>query len=271
MIIGISGKKQVGKDTVAGIIQKLTTPERKPDENGLISREILVSPWRIVRFADKLKDIVCLLTGCTREQLEDENFKNSYLSNSWTSSYDDVYYGQIKKEKYTYRDVLQIVGTDLFRTQFHTDTWVNATMVDYKSKFAESDGFIHTELSNGGELLWHDHPVFEPSHFPDWIIPDVRFPNEVQAIKQVGGIIIRIERSIEHMCQVKLQEKFPNLKHYDVFNEDVMKDLEKFRNDSHPSEIALDDYNQWDYVINNDGTLIDLEQKVSKILKHEST
>ena len=53
-IIGISGKKTVGKNTIAKIINQLTN--NKYEEKC---------------FADKLKDIVCLLIGCTREQLED--------------------------------------------------------------------------------------------------------------------------------------------------------------------------------------------------------
>ena len=34
-----------------------------------------VTNSEIKKFADKLKDIVCLLIGCTREQLEDQEFK----------------------------------------------------------------------------------------------------------------------------------------------------------------------------------------------------
>ena len=63
MIIGISGKALSGKDTVANIIQWLILKEEKD--------------------ADKLKDMVCLLLGCTREQLEDPKFKESTLGEEW--------------------------------------------------------------------------------------------------------------------------------------------------------------------------------------------
>ena len=39
----------------------------------------LKSTFEIKKFADKLKDIVCLLLGCTREQLEDRGIKSLSL------------------------------------------------------------------------------------------------------------------------------------------------------------------------------------------------
>ena len=39
--------------------------------------------FKNVKFADKLKDCVCILLGCTRSQLEDREFKESYLSSEW--------------------------------------------------------------------------------------------------------------------------------------------------------------------------------------------
>ena len=62
------------------------------------------------------------------------------------------------------------------------------------------------------------------------IISDVRYQNEVKAIKDLGGIIIRINR--------------PNSP-----------------KSNHISEIDLDNYDDWDYVIDNSGTLEDLFNK----------
>lgn len=96
MILSISGKIGSGKDTVGKIIQYLIWENKygkceKSFEECLpnmifipkgirgftnISNE---SNWKIKKFADKLKDIVCLLIGCTREQLEDEEFKNKTM------------------------------------------------------------------------------------------------------------------------------------------------------------------------------------------------
>jgi len=87
-IIGISGKINSGKDTVGKIIQYLqakhyaqyNTPNNEYDFTSYIRNEHNKnSNWQIHKFADALKDIICILTGCTREQLEDNDFKNSLL------------------------------------------------------------------------------------------------------------------------------------------------------------------------------------------------
>ena len=43
------------------------------------------SNYQIKKFADKLKDIACLLIGCTREQLEDREFKEKELGEEWVA------------------------------------------------------------------------------------------------------------------------------------------------------------------------------------------
>lgn len=103
----------------------------------------------------------------------------------------------------TYRTFLQRLGTEAVRMNIHTNAWVNATMSDFTDA---------------------DH----------WLVTDVRFPNEAQAIKDAGGIVIRVQRDSQE-------------------NEDV--------SGLHESETALDDWN-FDHIIRNYGTLQDLEQQV---------
>lgn len=91
MIISISGKINSGKDTVATIIQYLVWKdriERKEitsihntfeDFLNINSIGYKLSGWEIRRFADKVKDIVCILLGCTREQLENRRIKSLSL------------------------------------------------------------------------------------------------------------------------------------------------------------------------------------------------
>ncbi len=95
MIIGISGKINSGKDTVAQIWQWLDSKSELPyidwiKENiyngydiGGLSMYQDEGSWKIKKFADKLKDIVCILIGCTREQLEDREFKEKELGEEW--------------------------------------------------------------------------------------------------------------------------------------------------------------------------------------------
>lgn len=63
------------------------------------------------------------------------------------------------------------------------------------------------------------------------VVSDVRFLNEAAAIKDLDGILINIVRS-------------------------------GYQGDNHRSENELRDFEGWDYVISNDGTIPELEQAV---------
>lgn len=275
MIIGISGKIGSGKDTIGRIIQYLTCSAMgiqiemkdwidKPDYNNFRP------DWQIVKFADALKDIVCILTGCTREQLEDEEFKNSKLSDEWKKERSvidingvNIDMSNAPKVAPTYRNILQYIGTDLLRNQLHENVWVNALFSKYKYN---KDGFeIHNYYKSlGGHGIFignEDSDIknkekevnaklsnFINNSYPNWIITDVRFPNEAKAIKDRGGIIIRVNRDvyIENGVGFKFNPLFDN-------------------RPEHPSETALDEY-IFDYVINNNSTINKLIKQVKDML-----
>lgn len=245
MIIGISGKIGSGKDTVGKIIQYLTSKKdnKLKIETYLESKNTFINDgFEIKKFADKLKDIVCMLIGCTREQLEDREFKEKELGEEWwyykgetkLISYNEATEIQQRKLpliKPTPRLLLQLIGTDLFRNKLHPNIWVNALMADYK------------ESQLGQAKRRRKGKTFPIGYFlPNWIITDVRFPNEAKAIKNRGGILIRIERDY------------------------VLRGGPEDPKNQHPSETALDDYQDWDYIIQNDGTIEDLIEKVKEIL-----
>lgn len=292
-IIGISGKINCGKDLVGKIIQYLTTTneyvlKNKPTFEDWMNNYSHHSNWEIKKFADKLKDIVCLLIGCTREQLEDREFKEKELGEEWRkwivyqfSEYSNFipsdlvfnteqecceYINNItdnkriftyKSEILTPRMLLQQIGTDLFRNQLHPNVWVNATMTDYKIKYFISDV---DELGCEETVTTKEFPVY-----PNWIITDVRFPNEADAIKDREGIIIRVNRSLESQVIISAKEKY----NIDVSNALIKETFNELRKFEHPSESALDNY-KFDYVINNNGTINNLVDKVKEILIKEN-
>lgn len=239
-IIAVSGKMQSGKNTVASIINKLTNNKYKEKA-----------------FADKLKDIVCLLTGCTREQLEDQEFKNKELGEEWWYYYYDIGgrklypYLEYKDNedyntflfKHTYRSLLQQIGTDLFRNQLHENVWINSLISGYKKNVLS-----HYKLRESGREYFDEDPIYK---HPNWIITDMRFPNELKAIKDRGGISIRVKRSIP--------------KEQDV-NQSLLGAVSNYK--EHPSETALDEA-VFDYEINNDGTIEELIERVREILIKE--
>ena len=75
------------------------------------------------------------------------------------------------KPKYV-RDLLQIVGTDLFRNQVSETYWID--------KFID---VYFTELNEASTS--RDHHV---------IVTDVRFPNEIKIIEDMSGYIVKVER-----------------------------------------------------------------------------
>lgn len=259
MVIAINGKINSGKDTVGKIIQYLDVLNQS---NGSIplgfSLDILDSKvientghttWKVKRFADKLKDIVCILLSCTREELEDREFKEKELGEEWwiyrvwmggsmTGDFKEgiVSYLDTNKElsnwedskliKLTPRLLLQLIGTECFRNIIHPNTWVNALMNEYNSS-----------------LSW-DRDNIEKK-YPNWIITDLRFPNEYKAVKDRKGICIKLTRP------------------------QVILDGIGYNSSDHPSETALDHITNWNYEIINDGSIEDLIEKVKMILKLE--
>jgi hypothetical protein len=134
----------------------------------------------------------------------------------------------------TYREFLQKLGTEALRSNLHENVWINALFSDYKAKTV-AVGTSEFDITEKDEL-------------PNWIITDTRFPNEMDAVKSKNGLVIKVERSL------KLR------KGYDTPNE----------TDLHPSETSLDNYTEWDYVIENNGTLEELRAKVMLILEKEN-
>lgn len=247
MIVGISGKLGSGKDTVASMLRYAIFKKNHPESKIVWTPELNMSritDWRIKRFADKLKDMVCMMIGCTRETLEDREFKEKELGSEWwyfrgTSisgpptlipylGNEEYATGEILSTfvliKMTPRLLMQLLGTECGRQILHPNVWVNALMADY----------VHS-----GENIEDTYDM----NYIKWLIPDTRFPNEAEAIKARKGILIRVERPRGAGLVT-----VPNFK-------------------PHPSETALDDYTDWDFQIANTGTLEDLLQKVESIVE----
>jgi hypothetical protein len=213
-LIGINGKIGAGKDTVGEIIQKLCLTNNGPN-------------FEIKKFAGKLKQIASLLTGIPAENFEDQEFKKVILGKEWGTVkhnplnaipvFEDVQFNHLM----SVRELLQKLGTEAMRNGLHANVWVNALFADYKGFVKEWDEF-------GNDTL---------VEYPNWIITDMRFPNELEAVVEKGGITIRVVR--------------PGT-----------------ATGTHPSEIALDDA-EFDYEIINDGTIEELVNKVRNILVKE--
>lgn len=255
-IISINGKVGSGKDTVGKFIQYLMWKDRVERgierkfhwtvEDFLEGKAVeRASGWEIKKFATKLKQIACMMLGCTMEQLEDQEFKASPLPEEWQTKFP---IDEIK----TYRWFLQTLGTESTREMIHGDFWINGLFADYKGK------------------EWEEQGVYRESK---WIITDLRFPNELRAIKIHGGITIRVNRKKEdkyyYNAEYVTLDQLREIIKEERGNYPLYEYCKIYRVAEHESEIALDKV-QFDHVIDNNGTIEELIEKVREILIKEN-
>lgn len=142
LIIGITGKKFNGKDTLGNYLSKYG--------------------YKRMAFADPLKEVLRTVFHFNDEQLYGEDKEKP-----------DEYW------KIAPRTVMQFVGTDLFRHQ------------------------INKILPNIGNNIWIE--VIKRQIIEIWktnpkqkiVMTDLRFPNEINLIKELNGTIIRVKRNID--------------------------------------------------------------------------
>lgn len=189
-LIGISGKIGSGKDTLARLLQIhdfnargwrvekdhiITFLQRKDDEFFKAIDEHYSVIWKQKMFAEHLKVFVANILNIPLNQLSDQAFKKSNLPAEW-----DVFKHYTSfadgKRSMTVRELLIAIG-DGMRERVHPDIWVIARF----SAFQSTD---------------------------NWILPDLRYPNEKAKIESLGGINIRIERPgipvIDHISETGL-------------------------------------------------------------------
>lgn len=143
MLVGLLGRMGSGKDTVA--------------------KELVETyGFRQDSYASTLKDMTALLFNWDRAMLSGDTPEGRAAREEV-----DVWWSkQLGIENFTPRLALQLIGTDVFRNNFHQDIWVLSVMARYRT---------------------NEHVV----------ISDCRFPNEIQTIRQVGGRIIQVDRGEE--------------------------------------------------------------------------
>lgn len=116
--------------------------------------------YKIVRMADALKQVVI------------DCFVPTTMG---ISQPDDLDSDEVKDTELpcgmTIRHLLQQIGTDMFRNGLWHDVWINAWL---------------------RKVAWLEDCIIE---LPFVICPDVRFPNELKAIHDLGGVVIRLTRA----------------------------------------------------------------------------
>ena len=153
-IYGIAGAKQHGKDTLANYIKQYN------------------DKFEIVHFADELKRLVCIIFNLELAQLNESLLKEKLFNNPIVM---DNFLDLMKSETgldikpqnkiaITPREVMQFFGTEYVRSE-QDDYWID---------------FVKRKIDNSIEK--------------NFLISDVRYPNEANVLRQLGGKIIKVMR-----------------------------------------------------------------------------
>lgn len=191
-LIGIVGQAGHGKDTIG---------------------DILHSKYKFVKcaLADPLKEGICkTVFGFTDEQLYTQLGKEKI---------DDFWY-------VSPREVMQFVGTDLFREQMGKLLPV-----------AEKEFWLEVFRKKRNDL------IKKLGYVPNMVVTDIRFKNEAEFIQRHGGIIWKVQRDVGSHVQ---------------FLSDPTR--------SHISEQEQLEITNIDELIMNNGTIEELEQKIDVLI-----
>lgn len=249
MIIAIAGnREEAGKSTVAKILQYLDyftfqdLNEKQTCkyflENDYIegfgnSKWLNNQNYKIKKFADTLKDFICTLINKDRQWLEEN--KNTKLE-EWDS---------------TPRTLMIQIANNL-RETVHPDIWITPLLNQYTQSYIHTDDDVKSLLMNMGFRYskdddWCEDAINEGFKYNDkidkwefdednieesnWIIDDLRYPNEFKRLKELGSITIYIQRG----------------------------------KDKHTKSEGLLDKDDFDYVIDNNGDIDNLIKQVKQI------
>jgi hypothetical protein len=183
--------------------------------------------FKRVSFAASLKDAVSAVFGWDRELLEG----STKSSREWREQ-KDIWWSERLNMEITPRWVLQYWGTEVLRNNFHKDIWVASV----ENKLRQSKDNI--------------------------VITDCRFANEVNAIKNAGGITMRVVRG----KQPEWYEAAVSYNKGEVGN--MTWSISKAKLDKlrvHASEYSSVGIN-YDHYVDNNSTIDNLHKQVESII-----
>jgi hypothetical protein len=178
--------------------------------------------FRRESWASSLKDAVSSVFGWDRILLEGKTSE----SRKWREIPDEWWSNRLNME-ITPRKILQEWGTDVCREAFHDEIWV----ASLENKLRKTTDNI--------------------------VISDSRFPNEIESVKRLNGITLRVNRGKDPDW---VQEYLVSGRTYDF--------LMKYKN-VHSSEFASLDC-EYDHVIENNGTIDELYKQINDLLRYHS-
>jgi len=184
--------------------------------------------FKKMSYAAPLKDAVASIFNWDREMLEG----TTRASREWREQVDEWWSQRLEIPQLSPRWVLQQWGTEVGRRCFHDDIWVAS---------------IESKLRNISDHI---------------VISDCRFANEIYSIKNIGGIIVRVERG-DPPEWYDYAKKYNDADSTTEEKKDALALLNFYKiHASEYSSVGL----QYDHVIKNNGSLVDLYSKLDSIV-----
>ena len=157
-----------------------------------------------VSFAEMLKQSAANSIGMSRELMEAlKAHENIHVSISGTSALNSLLpstqLAEASKWQMTIREYLQWYGTEGHRDLFGENFWVDMALPE--------------DLDHSDRLL---------------VVTDMRFPNEIQRVKDLDGVCVKVERTVGTSFGSHASEQ--NVDHmidYTLDNTGTIEDLEK--------------------------------------------
>ena len=189
------------------------------------SRLVQSHNFRQDSFAASLKDACATIFDWPRHLLEGDTGE----SRVWRETVDQWWADKLNIPQFTPRLALQLIGTDVLRNHFNPDIW----FLTMQNRIRKSP----------------DQSV---------VISDVRFPNEIEFLKQSGGILVRVSRGMDPIW-------YRTAVAANAGNEESIEIMKKSFPKAHLSEWAWVG-SKLDFHITNNGSLDDLYKQVDDLI-----
>jgi hypothetical protein len=149
---------------------------------------------------------------------------------------EDIWWSQRLNRSVTPRNMMQWFGTELVRGKINNKFWVARTELDI--------------ISTQGDV----------------VVSDLRFPEEIDLIRELGGTVVRVKRGDDPSYFPSARWLNSNPKYLQPLLLPFMKSLKGV----HESERAWIGC-EMDYVISNSGTLLELKREVDLLIPNLRT
>ena len=227
LLIGLGGHKEAGKDRLADHLTVVYGFEKLGMSDPLAQALYTENPW--------------IPTGAVETQ-EDGTVVGRFIRYRDIIDYEGY---TVAKKNLEVRRLLQVLGTEVGRDQLDPDLWTRVAARKIE------------ELRGGG------YPV---------ALTGIRFSNERDMIRAAGGILVWVNRPEANLLQfgqpvtssIKIVADDQNISQQPV--RAIENALDAERAQFHASEVTLT-AEDFDITIDNDGSLLDLEDKADGLIE----